>query len=239
MTDPLVLKLERRDTLSADEKAALAKVLDPPRRVPAGIDIVCEHARPDHSILLIDGFCSRYTTLSDGARQISQIGVPGDFVDLHSLVMKQMDHGVVTLTDVVIRHAPHAALRVLTETQPHLTRLLWLDTVVDGAIHRQWLAAMGRRSALAQMAHLLCELYLRLEAVQEAAEGRMRLPLTQSVLADILGLSTVHINRVLSELREAGLIRWTSKSVDILERERLWAFAEFDPTYLRLRREPV
>lgn len=239
MIDPLVLKLERRDRLSVEEKAALAQILGPPRRVPAGVDIVCEGAQSNHSILLIEGFCARCTTLSDGARQISQIGVPGDFVDLHSLVMKQMDHGVVTLTDVVIRQAPHAALRVLTETQPHLTRLLWLDTVIDGAIHRQWLVAMGRRSAIAQMAHLLCELYLRLEVVQEAAEGRMRLPLTQAVLADILGLSTVHINRVLSELREGGLIRWASTSVDILERERLWALAEFDPTYLRLGREAV
>jgi len=239
MIDPLLLKLERRDEVSPRERLALGEVLGPTRRVSPGTNLVHEGARPDHSTLLLEGFCARYSTLEDGGRQITQIGVPGDFLDLHSLLMKQMDHGVVALTDALVCPAPHAALRALTEAHPHLTRLLWLDTVIDGAIHRQWLVAMGRRSALARMAHLLCELYHRLEAVGAAGDGRMNLPLTQVVVADILGLSGVHVSRVLGELRDRGLVRWSTPTVDILRPEELRVLADFDPTYLRLHREPV
>lgn len=239
MTNPLVKKLERRDELSASETAALNHLLTPPRQIASGSDIVREDERPKHSTLLLEGFCARYTTVADGARQITQISVPGDFVDLHSFVMKQMDHGVVALTDCVIAAAPHAGLREVTESHPHLTRLFWLDTVVDGAIHRQWLAAMGRRTALANMAHLLCELYLRLQAVQAAEAMTFQLPLTQSVLADVLGLSAVHVNRVVAELRAMEVVAWSQAQVRILDWDRLASVGEFDATYLRLWREPV
>ncbi len=239
LTNPLVEKLERRDGLSANEMAALERLLAPPRPIAAGSDIVREGERPKHSTLLLEGFCARYTTVADGARQITQISIPGDFVDLHSFVMKQMDHGVVALTDCVIAAAPHAGLRDVTEAHPHLTRLLWLETVVDGAVHRQWLTAMGRRTALANMAHLLCELYLRLQAVLAADAMTFQLPLTQSVLADVLGLSTVHVNRVVAELRAMELVAWSQTQVRILDWDRLASVGEFDAAYLRLWREPV
>ena len=145
----LVDKLSLRDRLSDEEVAALDKALEPPRSVPAGADIVREHTRPSASTLLISGFSARYSTLEDGSRQITEINVSGDFIDLHSLLMKQMDHGVVALTDCTYAAAPHSRLIELTERYPHLTRLLWLDTIIDAAVHRQWLVAMGRRSGLA------------------------------------------------------------------------------------------
>lgn len=239
MIDPLVDKLGRRDTLSLEEQEAVARLLSPPQLIKAGTDLVREGERPGYSTLLLDGLSARYSSLATGGRQITEINVPGDFVDLHSFVMKQMDHGVMALTDCWIATAPHSALKTITETQPHLTRLLWMDTVIDGAIHRQWLIAMGRRPALAQLAHLLCELYTRLEVVKKASELRFELPLTQVQLADVLGLSAVHINRLIAELRTLGLVSWTAPSVLILSWERLSALAEFDPTYLRLNRDPV
>jgi CRP-like cAMP-binding protein len=235
----LTEKLERRDRLSEAEKAAIADLLEPPRIVRAGADIVSEHSRPHHSTLLSAGFAGRYITLADGRRQITEISVPGDFVDLHSLLMKQMDHGVVALTDVTVANVPHGRLRKVTEDYPHLTRVLWLDTIVDAAIHRQWIAAMGRRTGLAQLAHLLCELYLRLEVVGQARDHRFELPLSQPVLADSLGLSAVHISRLVGELRDKGLVQWTHPLVTITDWEGLVAAAEFDPTYLRLLRDPV
>ncbi|MBD3834110.1 Crp/Fnr family transcriptional regulator [Brevundimonas bullata] len=239
MTNALIEKLTRRDVVSASEIAALAEVLDPPRRVDAHVDIVLEHAYTEHSILLLEGFTARYSTLSDGRRQITEINVAGDFVDLHSLLMKQMDHGVVTLCPCVIAHAPHSRLRRLTEEHAHLTRLLWLDTIVDAAIHRQWLVAMGRRSGLGHLAHLVCELFTRLSAVGLTEGQTFNLPLTQTVLSDALGLSTVHVNRLIAELRREGLVRWSNPQVEILDWPRLSQIAEFDPTYLRLHSQPV
>lgn len=235
----LIEKLARRDRLTVEEETALMEVLGPPVAVAAGCDLVREGDRPDHSTLLSSGFVARYTTLGDGGRQISELNVTGDFVDLHSFVMKQMDHGVVALTDCVVRPAPHAALRDLTERYPHLTRLLWLDTVIDAAVHRQWINSMGRRTALAHIAHLVCELYKRLEVVHEAADGAFELPLSQAVLADVLGLSTVHVNRLVAELRGSGVLAWSQGRVGILDWDRLVALAEFDPSYLRLYSEPI
>ena len=167
-TDPtirtLVDKLALRDRLSPEEIAALDKVLGPPREVRSGADFVQRHGHPTHSTLLISGFAARHVSLADGGRQITEINVDGDFVDLHSLLMKQMDHGVQALTDCVIAQAPHAELIALTENHPHLARLLWLDTLIDAAIHRQWLAVIGRRSGLGGLAHLLCELICALRS---------------------------------------------------------------------------
>lgn len=235
----LVDKLSLRDRVSVEEIAALEAVLETPKTVAAGADIVREHTRPMHSTLLISGFSARYSTLEDGARQITEINVSGDFIDLHSLLMKQMDHGVVALSDCVIAEAPHTGLIDITERHPHLARLLWLDTIIDAAIHRQWLVAMGRRSGLGHLAHLVCELYLRLQAVGQTGEMRFDLPLTQSVLGDALGLSSVHVSRLISELKSEGLVHWSGGRIEILDWRRLAEIAEFDPTYLRLQSEPV
>jgi len=238
-TITLVEKLSLRDNVSPEEVAALENLLGPPRAVDAGVDIVREHAHPLHSTLLISGFSARYTTLRDGARQITEINVSGDFIDLHSLLMKQMDHGVVALTDCVVAQAPHTKLIELTERHPHLARLLWLDTIIDAAIHRQWLVAMGRRSGLGHLAHLVCELYLRLQAAGQSGDMVFDLPLTQRMLGDALGLSAVHVSRLITELRGEGVVNWSGGRVEILNWRRLAELAEFDPTYLRLQREPV
>lgn len=235
----VVEKLRRRDLLTDVEVAVLDSVLDPPRRAAAGSDIVTENAHPSHSTLVLSGLAGRYSTLADGGRQITEINVPGDFVDLHSLLMKQMDHGIVALSDCTYATAPHARLIEITERHPHLTRLLWLDTVIDAAIHRQWLVAMGRRSGLSHLAHLTCEMYLRLQVVGHTDGMSFELPLTQPVIGDVLGLSTVHVNRLIAELRAEGLVSWSSFQVEILDWDRLARVAEFDPTYLRLHREAV
>lgn len=237
--DNLIEKLGRRDTLSPDETSALRNVVDAARHIPGGSDIVREGERPDHSTLLACGFTARYVTLLDGGRQITELNVAGDFIDLHSFVMKEMDHGVQALTDCVVVTAPHSALRMLGENHPHLMRLLWLDTVIDAAIHRQRIASMGRRTGLAHLAHLICELYKRLEVVNRAVDLAFELPLSQAVLADVLGLSTVHVNRLIAELRALDVVAWSQNQIEILDWEELVRLAEFDPTYLRLQHEAV
>lgn len=239
MIGALVQKLARRDDLSDSEREALDALLGPERRVSAGGLIIRPGDRPGHSTFLVSGFCARYSLTADGDRQLTEINIPGDFVDLHSLLMKQMDHGIVALSDCVIAPAQHDDLRRLTEQHPHLTRLLWLETVIDGAIHRQWLVAMGRQNAASRLAHLICELYLRLEAAGRATDHQFTVPLTQVDLGDILGLTPVHVNRVMMDLRHQSLIEWKGAQVTILDWDQLAAFAEFDPIYLRLRRDPV
>ena len=237
LTHHLVLKLEQRDRLSDHEKRVLEASVVRVREVRADEDIIREGDRPLESSLLLDGFAARYKVLSNGRRQITALHVLGDFVDLHSFLLKTMDHGVLALTPCRVGLVPHAAVEKITEEHPHLARLLWLGTLIDGAIHREWLTAMGRRSATAHMAHLVCELFVRLGAVGRVQNSTIQLPITQSELGDTLGLSTVHVNRVLQELRKDGLIRTRGNELTVLDWERLQALAEFTPIYLSIQKE--
>lgn len=237
MPNPLLLKLEQRDHLSDDEKRVLDSAISRVRVVEADEDIVREGDQPTESILLLDGFAARYKIFSNGRRQITAIHVAGDFVDLHSFLLKTMDHGVLALTPCRIAAVPHATLEKITDEYPHLTRLLWLSTLIDGAIHREWLTTMGRLSATAHLAHFICELFLRLRAVGRTEGDTIQLPLTQAELGDTLGLSTVHVNRVLQELRKEGLIRWQGDALTILDWKRLKEVGEFTSTYLNLQHE--
>ena len=238
MLESLYLNLGQHDALSEEEKALLAGAMSVEKYVAAGEDIVTEGTRPIHSTLIVDGLAARYKVLEDGGRQFTSLQVAGDFVDLHAFLLKTMDHGIIALSPCHVLAAEHGKLRTITEQAPHLTRLLWLDTLVDGAIHREWIVAMGRRSKISHLAHLICELFVRLQVVKKTRELSFHLPLSQSELADVLGLSVVHMNRVIGTLRRMNVINWTGHRIVILDWERLVAIAEFDPTYLSMRREP-
>jgi CRP-like cAMP-binding protein len=238
-TQALLRKLQRRDFVSPLESVALDAVMEPIQVVPAGHVLVHPGDRPTSSTLLIRGFCARFNLLRDGSRSVTQISVPGDFIDLHSFLMRQMDHGIVSLSECAISKAPHARILAATERFPHLARLLWLDTTIDAAIHRQWLHRMGAQDAIGRLAHLICEIETRLSVVEETGPDGFDFPLTQIDLADCLGLSSVHINRTLMLLRRRELIEWRGGRVRVLDQARLWAMAEFDPVYLRLEAGPV
>jgi CRP-like cAMP-binding protein len=232
-------KLGRRDDLPEAERNALRGLDVRVRDIESGRDIIAYGSRVNVSSLLLTGLSGRYSALAGGRRQFTEVSLPGDFIDLHGFVMKQLDHGVQAFSACRILEAPHEQLKTLTERQPHLMRLLWLETVIDAAVHRQWLLAMGRQNGPARLARLVCELYVRLEAVELAYDHRMDLALTQQDVGDILGFSAVHTNRTLQVLRERGLLTWRDQQVDILDWRGLVDLADFDPTYLRLRKEPV
>jgi CRP-like cAMP-binding protein len=236
--DLLITKLERRDRLTEAEKAVLREGWSAPRLYKAGQDLVREGNRPSVSTIVVDGFCGRYNTLRDGRRQITALHIGGDFVDLHSFLLKIMDHGVTALTDCRAVTIPHEHLERITETQPHLTRMLWLSTLIDASINRQWIVAMGRLASGAQFAHLICELRVRLGIIGQADDDGYDFPLTQTQVADVLGLSLVHVNRVVQELRREELIAWSGRRIRILDWKRLVELAEFDPRYLHLELEP-
>jgi CRP-like cAMP-binding protein len=234
----LIRKLEHFDGLSDDERQLLEGAVVRSKAVNKGEDIVREGDRPTESILLLEGFAARYNLLRNGRRQITALHVPGDFVDLHSFLIKKMDHAVLAITPCSVGFVPHDVLREISENHPHLARLLAVNIAVDAASHRQWIVAMGRRSALEHTAHLLCELFARLRAVGLTDDDSFKLPLTQAELGDTLGLSTVHVNRVIQDLRKEGLITWRGETLVINDWERLQELAEFDPTFLSLEVEP-
>lgn len=234
---PLIANLAARDTLSEHERAILRDLCRREKTVPAKFDIVEEGASPTHSCLMIEGYSARYHILADGRRQISAIHIAGDFVDLHSFLLGQMDHGVASLTECRVSLVPHEYLRRLTESEPHLSRLFWLSTLIDAAIHRIWLVAAGRLSAIGQLAHLICETYSRLLIVKRADHMTLHFPISQIELGDALGLSSVHVNRTIRELRERGLVEWRGAQVTILDWGGLVDVAQFDPTYLNCHRQ--
>jgi CRP-like cAMP-binding protein len=234
----LIRKLEQFDRLSDAERQLLEQAAVRHRAVAKGEDLMREGDRPSESLFLITGFAARYNLLRKGKRQITALHVPGDFVDLHSFLVKRMDHGVMAITPCTLGVVPHEALRAITETQPHLTRVLGVNIAVDAAIHRQWIVCIGRQSALEHSAHLFCEMFLRLQAVGLTEDYSFKLPLTQAELGDTLGLSTVHVNRIIQELRAEGLITWRGETVVITDWPRLQELAEFDPTFLSLVSEP-
>jgi CRP-like cAMP-binding protein len=236
--DLLITKLERRDRLTEAEKACLDGVWSPPRVYKPGQDIVREGSRPKESTIVLSGFCGRYNTLLDGRRQISALHIGGDFVDLHSFLLKVMDHGVTALSECKVVTVPHEVLTEITERQPHLTRMLWLSTLIDASINRRWIVAMGRLQSNAQFAHLICELRVRLGIIGQADDSGYDFPLTQTEVADVLGLSLVHVNRVVQELRREQLIAWSGRRITILDWDRLCALAEFEEGYLHLETEP-
>lgn len=235
MTNPFFRKLLRRDrSLTEAEARALDEAVSHRIEVDPDVELVRQDEISHQSLLLEQGWACRYGALPDGRRQILALHVSGDFVDLQSFPLKRMDHTVATLSRCRIAVYPHENLRRLSETMPHLTRLLWMATLIDAAILRQWLLGAGQRSALERAAHLICELFTRLDVVGAAPDGVFNLPLTQAELGDALGVSQVHANRVVGELRSRGLVTWRDETVRILDWPGLQALAEFDPTYLML-----
>ena len=238
MVDLLIRKLQLRDVLSPNEVAILHALPMRTSTHPRKSHIVREGEHQTFSRLLLQGWAARAKTMADGRRQITELHLPGDFVDLHSFLLKRLDHDVIALTPCTIANVDHGRLRELSETEPHLLRLLWLSTLIDAAIHREWLSLMGRASAFQQLAHLLCELHLRLQAVGLADARVFALPLIQEELADVCGITPVHVNRVLQDLRGKGLILTEGRMIEIPDVARLHGVARFDPVYLNLCNEP-
>ena len=238
MPNSFLMNIGSRDTITAEEQTVLMGIFSHQKTYKAGEEVVAEGSRPGFSLLMVEGMSVRSNILAGGERQITAIHIAGDFVDLHSFLLKRMDHSVVALTDCRLVITEHEAIRNLMCVSEHLTRLLWMSTVIDGAIHREWLVAMGRMSAFARMAHVFCELFVRLRIVGLTMGLTYRLPFTQGVMGDVLGLSNVHVNRTLQELRAADLLSWEKQIVTIKEWDLLVEAGQFDPTYLSMQSEP-
>ena len=238
-TSMLIRKLESIAPLSDAERQAIESLPVRIHNLDARQDIVRDGDQPTHCCLILDGWACRYKMLSQGKRQILSFHIPGDIPDLQSLHIHTMDHSLATLTKAVVAFIPHENLRELTAHHPGLAAAFWRDTLIDAAVFREWLISMGRRSSFEHVAHLFCELYLKLQAVGLAGDHRCPLPLTQTDLADALGLTPVHINRVLKEMRGRTLITLRSNALVIEVWDELLRISEFDPAYLQREKQAV
>jgi CRP-like cAMP-binding protein len=233
-TTMLIRKLESIATLSNEERGAIESLPVRVHAFNARQDIVRDGDKPSQCCLVLSGWVCRYKLLSQGKRQILSFHIAGDTPDLQSLHIHTMDHSLATVTRATVAFIPHESLRALAADFPNVGALLWRDTLIDAAIFRAWMVGMGRRSAFEKVAHLFCEMYLKLQAVGLAGSFRCPLPITQSDLADALGLTAVHVNRVLKDMRGQALITLQSHTLVIEAWEELLRVSEFDSTYLHL-----
>ena len=229
--------LAARDRLTDAERAALAALPSRRETYADGERIIAAGLAPDESCLLVSGMAMRAHRIGRANRVVSALHVPGDFVDLHAFVLEHLDHDVVALGGCTVEFVPAAALRRLTEAYPHLTRLLWLVTLVDAKMHRVWVAARTALPAARRVGHLLCEMQLRLAAVELTEGTRFSVAFDQRRLAEILGYSVVHVNRAVQELRTDGLVIWEGHEIELPDLDRIRADCSFDPAYLELHRQ--
>jgi CRP-like cAMP-binding protein len=235
---PLIRTLERRDRLSPDELALLSSAQVRVQGFRRGQEILRAKTQPGESCLMLQGISGREMVTAEGKRQISALHVAGDFVDLHSFVLKRVDHAVVALTEVTAIFVLRAEIRPIIDASPHLGRLFWLMTTIDGAIQRAWIVCLGRSTAMQHMSHLFCELWTRMEIVGMVSSHSFPLRPTQAELADVVGLSAVHVSRMLQELRGLGVVDWNGEQVEIIDFECLVGLVDFDKTCLNLIQEP-
>ncbi|KQT52476.1 MULTISPECIES: Crp/Fnr family transcriptional regulator [unclassified Aureimonas] len=230
----MIRKLEGFHPLSSADKDLLQHHSRTIREIPARQDIASEGDRPDFVYVMVSGFACRYKLLADGRRQIMAYMVPGDFCDFQVFILKERDHGIATLSNCKVVQIPAESVLELTE-RPAIARAFWWATLVDEATLREWLVSIGQREAEVRIAHLLCEMLMRLRAVGLVEGNSYSLPLTQADLADTMGMTVVHANRMLMSLREKDLIAIDGRQVTVIDVRRLEEFAGFNPNYLHLQ----
>lgn len=233
--DLLAAKLGKRQALDRDDKAALQALPLVTRHIPARAYLIREGERPAQCGLVVSGFAVRHKIAQGGGRQIVALLVPGDFTDLQQVMLRRADHNLQALAAMEVVDLACDDLKELALSRPAIGRALWIDTLVETSIAREMLLNNGRRSAFARLAHMLCELEVRLGAAGLANRG-YELPLTQEQLGDATGLTPVHVNRTLKELARAGLIEQSKRFVRIVDWDGLQEQGEFSLGYLHLDR---
>ena len=237
-TAALIRYPQARDDLTQDEVAIVEELPERLKTFSRGEDIVQTHQEVSQSIILVEGIVGRVVYSAEGKRKITALHLSGEFIDLHGFLIKTLDHGLQALTACKVAYVPHARLHDKLSGSPHLTRLFWLSTAIDAAIQRAFNACLGMMEAHARVAHVLCDLKLRSDVAGVSRGQSFPLPLTQQELADIVGVSTVHINRSVQILRREKLIAWKGGTVIVIDFDGLAALCNFDPTYLSLVKRP-
>jgi len=224
--------------LTDQERRLLESAICEVRPVAARTVLVHKGIEVEHSTLLLKGLLSRYVDDRLGQRQFVSLHLPGDLVDLHAYPMKQLDHDVAALSDAEVALMPHAAIKSITEANPELARKLWFATLLDAAMHREWIFRLGRLDALGRVCHFIAETSARLQAIGAGSPARFDLQMTHADVGEACGVTSVHISRVFKLMREGGLCTFKDGRVEILDYRALVQRGQFDPAYLYLEHPP-
>jgi CRP-like cAMP-binding protein len=236
MAGLLIRKLGRLAPLPASEEEVLTRaVTERVRYIRARTDLIREGDRPRDVYMILDGWAYRYKMLEDGRRQIIAVLVPGDFTDLNIYLLREMDHSIGALTSLKVAEMSPAAMARIAQELPRTAEALTLQSLVSAAIQREWTVNIGQRSATERLAHLFCEIFLRLDTVGLVTGGTCDMPLTQAELAEATGLTAVHVNRTLQELRASGMIVLKGRELTIPDLAALQHAAHFNANYLHLQ----
>jgi len=225
-------RLTDRSALNIEEREAILSLKTRPAQAGAHVDIVSPGEITDHACLIVSGLAGRFGQLHNGMRQITALHLPGDMCDLHSLVRPKVGWSLQALAPTMLLHVSHQDLRRLAQAYPAIAEAFWRDCVVDASILSQWVVNVGRRDARTRLGHLLCELAVRMEQIGLGSRRSFTLLATQTQLGDALGLTAVHVNRVMQTLRREGLIATQNREIIILDWDRLVRLGDFDSGYL-------
>ena len=228
----LVRRWSKHSDLSEDDRSALLNLPFNRKRFGKDAYMVREGEQTSECSLLLKGFAFRQKILRDGSRQIISIHVASEFIDLQNGLLGTADHNVQSVDGSEIATISRTAIIELADARPKIRLAMWIDTLIDASIFREWVVNVGRRDSRTRIAHLLCELAFRLKTIGADRDGMVDFPLTQEQLADCTGLTAVHTNRTLQSLRKEGLIQLSAKSLTVLDWDRLKEVADFDELYL-------
>jgi CRP-like cAMP-binding protein len=234
-TDVLIRKLQSIAALTDEQRAALGELDGEVRQLKRGEDVAREGDRPKVCMTVLSGMLCRYKIRPTGQRQIMAFHTPGDMPDLHSLFIEVMDHSLGAMTPTEVLAISHERMLDFLDRHRKLADVLWRDTLIDAAVFREWTVNVGSRDARTRIAHVLCEVLTRMQAVGLAEGNSCALPLTQEDIGDATGLTNVHVSRTIHVLREEGLLELRRGALNVLDWKGLKTVGEFDPTYLHIR----
>lgn len=235
MGNRFIDKLQGYGRLGNAEAAALRAATANPRKIAARKDLIREGDRPGPVFVMLEGWACRYKVLPSGTRQIVGYLMPGDACDLHIGLLEEMDHSIQTITQALVATIERADMDAIMDGHPAVARAMYIAQLVDEGTMRAWITSMGRRSSVERVAHLMCELYVRARNIGLVFGTQLALPLSQLLLADSLGMTAVHLNRVLKELRLTGAMTLQRGSLTVTDPVALAKIAGFDENYLHRR----
>jgi CRP-like cAMP-binding protein len=233
--ETLARHLECFGTLPAEDRAAVVALDGETRSVGRMRDVYRIGDHPEHVVLVLKGFLFRYSLGADGGQQVHSFYLPGEAPDLETLYLDYMDNGLAAAADSEVAMIPHAAVYRVIDDFPEARKLLWRQTLVQAAVFREWLVRNSHLTADGALAHLLCEIHVRAKAAGLADGWNCPLPVSQELVSDALGMTAVHVNRMMQLLRRSGAVEWRGGVLTIRDWDRLSDLAAFDPKYLHLR----
>ncbi|MDA9511273.1 Crp/Fnr family transcriptional regulator [Bradyrhizobium sp. CCBAU 11386] len=228
----LVRRLRISSGISEEDVREIEALPIAVRQYPAETPVVSDGERATECCLIVEGFCARSKTIASGKRQILSLHIPGEIPDLMSLFLHVMDHELSTLTPCTLGFISHDTLRRLHQRRPVVAEMFWRDTLIDAAMFREWIVNVGQRPAPARLAHVMIELRERLRVIGRVDDCNFEMPLTQEQIGEALGITAVHANRVIKQLRQDGIVEFQRGRVTVLDEARFLELADFDGRYL-------